>query len=70
MNISVRKGKSRGRPKIFRFLNIYAEQVWFCFTSVDASLLDVVEDGLRDAYIPPLNGDYSGEISKVVGAFQ
>ena len=62
--------KESGRPKIFRFLNRYSEQVWFCFTTADSSLLDVVEDGLRDAYIPPLNDNYSGELSKVVGAFQ
>ena len=62
--------KESGRPKIFRFLNRYSEQLWFCFTSLDSSLLDVVEDGLKDAYIPPLNDAYSGELSKVVGAFQ
>lgn len=61
--------KESGRPKLFRFLNIYPDQVWFCFTSVDAALLDNVENGLKNAYIPPLNDAYSGELSKVVGAF-
>ena len=59
-----------GRPKIFRFLNMYSDQVWFCFTLVHQSHLDAVENGLRDAYVPPLNDNYSGELSKVVGAFR
>ena len=61
--------RESGRPKMFRFLNMYSDQVWFCFTLVDKASLDAVEDGLRDAYIPPLNDDFSGELSNVVGAF-
>ena len=61
--------RESGRPKMFRFLNLYSDHVWFCFTLVDLSLLDATEDGLRDAYIPPLNDSYSGELSRVVGAF-
>ena len=61
--------KESGRPRLFRFLNIYSDQVWFCFTPVDAAFLDNVENGLKNAYIPPLNDEYSGELSKVVGAF-
>lgn len=61
--------RESGRPKIFRFLHNYSEWVWFCFTAVDLNLLDTVEVGLRDAYIPPLNNNYSGELSRVVGAF-
>lgn len=45
--------RESGRPKMFRFLNMYSDQVWFCFTLVDKASLDAVEDGLRDAYIPP-----------------
>ena len=61
--------KESGRPKMFRFLNTYSDHVWFYFTSIDTALLDNVENGLRDAYIPPLNDAYSGELSKVVRAF-
>ena len=61
--------RESGRPKIFRFLHLYTDHVWFCFTLVQSTSLDSVETGLRDAYIPPLNEDFSGELSKVVGAF-
>ena len=61
--------KETGRPKIFRFLHLYQDHVWFCYTLVQSTSLDSVESGLRDAYIPPLNNQFSGELSKVVGAF-
>ncbi len=61
--------RESGRPKIFRFLKMYSKQVWFCFTLVDPSLLDATEEGLKNAYIPPLNDRYSGVLGKVVGAF-
>ena len=61
--------RKTGRPKMFRFLNKYSDQVWFCFTTVDAASLENVENGLKDAFIPPLNDAYSGQLSKVVGAF-
>ncbi len=61
--------KETERPMMFRFLKKYSDQVWFCFTLVDCSLLDTVENGLKNAYIPPLNSAFSGELSRVVGAF-
>ena len=60
--------RQTGRPKVFRFLNLYSDHTWFCFTSLSAQVLDAVEDGIRDALMPPLNDDFSGYLSKVVGA--
>ena len=58
--------KPSGRPLMYRFLDIYSEHVWFCFTLVDCSSLESIEIGLRDAYIPPLNDQFSGELSPIV----
>lgn len=58
--------KPSGRPKIFLFLDMYPNNVWFCSTSVQSSSLDSVEIGLRDAYLPPLNDEFAGELSPIV----
>ncbi len=38
--------KVTGRPRIFRFLNLYEGHIKFCFTPVAQKDLDVVEDAL------------------------
>ena len=58
--------KPSGRPKIVLFLDMYPNNVWFCSTLVQSSSLDLVETGLRDAYIPPLNYQFTGELSPIV----
>lgn len=65
-------GKERrpsGRPRIFKFLQKYDNYICFCFTEVDEALLEAIEDGLMDAYLPPLNVRYKGTMSKIMGAF-
>jgi excinuclease UvrABC nuclease subunit len=58
-----------GRPKISYFLNKYDQFVYFCYTLVSIEALDVVEEGLMNAYLPPLNEEYEGTISSSVRAF-
>lgn len=58
--------KPSGRPKIFLFLDMYPNNVWFCSTLVQSSSLNLVESGLRDAYLPPLNDQFAGELSPIV----
>lgn len=58
--------KPSGRPKIFMFLKMYPNNVWFCFTQVQPSSLNIVESGLRDALFPPLNEQFSGKLSQVM----
>jgi len=65
-------GKERredGRPRIYYFLKKYDGYVCFCYTLVDETLLVSVEDGLMNAYLPPLNERYKGEICRVRRAF-
>lgn len=65
-------GKERrktGRPRIYYFLNKYGGYVCFYYTLVVNTLLDNVEDGLMNAYMPPLNEKYKGEIHMVRRAF-
>ena len=63
------KNRETGRPKIFRMLNLYEKYVFFCYTFVDKSKLDTVEQNLINAFLPPKNDQYTAEISKVIGAF-
>jgi hypothetical protein len=58
-----------GRPKIYRLLNKYVDHVFFCFTLVSDESLDVIEEALLTAFIPPANDRFPAEVSKVVGAF-
>ena len=62
--------KPDGRPKIFTFLDMFQNNVWFCFTIVQPSSLDSVESGLRDAYVPPLNENFAGELSPIVSVLR
>jgi len=61
--------RETGRPKIFRFLNMYQDYVYFCCTTVREDDLTKVEDKLLVAYIPPANDQYPAEIRKITGAF-
>ena len=61
--------RETGRPKIFRFLNMYPDNVWFCFTNVTANQLNNVEDSLLEAMIPPANDQLPATIRPVAGAF-
>ena len=58
-----------GRPKIFYFLDRYDGYVCFCYTTVARAVLENVEGGLMNAYTPPLNEQYRGEISRIMRAF-
>jgi hypothetical protein len=58
-----------GRPKITYFLNKYDQFISFCYTLVSMEALDNVEQGLMNAYLPPLNEEYEGAISTSVRAF-
>lgn len=58
-----------GRPKIRRFLYKYKGFVVFCFAAVPQDTLDMCEDSLMAAYIPPLNTKFPAEIRAARGAF-
>jgi hypothetical protein len=62
----------RKRPNIFRLLNIYDDHIWFCFTKVAPDELDKYENGLMNAYIPPVNdvNRFPAEMRKLKGAFK
>ena len=66
--LTTEKG-SQGRPKIHRLLHKYAEHIWFCYTPVAKIKLDIVEDALIVAYLPPLNDKFPASVSRIVGAF-
>lgn len=61
--------RETGRPKIFRLLNMYPDNVWFCFSLVPEADLDTVEDALLIAYMPPTNDQLPAEVSQIRRAF-
>jgi hypothetical protein len=58
-----------GRPKISYFLNKYDQFIFFFYTLVSTEAVDNVEEGLKNAYLPPLNEEYEGTIGTSVRAF-
>jgi excinuclease UvrABC nuclease subunit len=58
-----------GRPRIFYFLKRYKGYIFFCYTVVTDDILPDMEKKLVDAYVPPLNQQYRGEIGRAMGAF-
>lgn len=61
--------RETGRPKIYRLLNMYPDNIWFCFTIAPENGLSNIEEGLINAYIPPANDQLPAEIRRVMGAF-
>jgi hypothetical protein len=62
--------RETGRPKIVRLLNKYPDHLWFCYTLIEDEALDVVEDALIAAYVPPANDQMPAEVRGAVGAFR
>jgi hypothetical protein len=57
------------RPKISYFLNKYDQFIFFCYTLVPIAALETTEEGLMNAYLPPLNEEYEGTVGISVRAF-
>jgi hypothetical protein len=64
-----RERRASGRPKIFRLLNVYSNHIWFAFTGAAKTRLDLIEDRLIEAHLPPCNDQLPARIRKVGNAF-
>lgn len=62
--------EQRIRPKVVRLLHKWRGYIHFCYSNVPVGQLTVVEDALLDAYIPPVNSRFPGQLASVVRAFQ
>lgn len=61
--------RATGRPKLVRLLTVYSDYLWFCYTEVAATNLNVVEDALITAFNPPANSKISGILGRARRAF-
>lgn len=61
--------RATGRPKIFVFLNLYDNYIYFYYIPISVENLDTLEDALISAYLPPLNSEVKGTIGKSVRAW-
>ena len=57
------------RPKIVRLLEKYRGYIQFLYSGVDERELDNMEDRLINAFVPPCNARFTGEINTAKGAF-
>lgn len=57
------------RPKVLRLLEKYRGYIQFFYSGVDEKELDDMEEQLINAFVPPCNAKFTGEISTVKGAF-
>jgi hypothetical protein len=64
-----KKGE-RGRPLVKKMLQMWEEHLWFYYATVDEiDKIHEIEKKLLDAYIPPINKDFPGEVKKPMGAW-
>jgi hypothetical protein len=65
------KKNNRGRRKIYRLLNKYPDNLFFCCTRVQGGQpLESLEKALICAYIPPCNTILPARVSRVIGALR
>ena len=57
------------RPKMVRLLEVYRGYIHFFYSRVNKTMLDKMEDQLIDAFVPPCNSRFTGDIQKARGAF-
>lgn len=62
------KNNPKGRPKILRLLNKWDGYIDFCYITELEEIIDV-ESRLNDAFQPPYNSDFSGEVNRIQNAF-
>jgi hypothetical protein len=61
---------SKGRPKLLRILNKWADHLEFCYLEVkDPTKIEPLERRLYDAYLPPFNSQFSTHLNRIVNAF-
>lgn len=58
------------RPKVVRLLEMYPGYIQFCYCKVDKTKLDHIEEQLYNAFVPPCNTKFSGELRRAIGAFR
>ena len=62
--------KKKGRAHIKLMLDIWKDHLWYCFATIDdASIIDDIENALRDAYVPPMNREFKGVIGEAIKAW-
>ncbi len=59
-----------GRGKMRRFLMMYNDYIYFCYTLLDRDQLIIVEENLKSAYIPWVNEKFEGMIGVARGAWR
>lgn len=67
---SEKRNATNGRPKLLKMLNVYQDYLHFCCSAIEEiERIEVIEESLLNAYIPPCNDDYPAEIRRVMKAF-
>ena len=57
------------RPRVVRLLGMYGGHISFFYSTIDEDLLDDTEDELLNAFVPPCNSQFTGEVQQARGAF-
>ena len=57
------------RPKVVRILERYRGHIAFFYSTIDENILDNTEEELINAFVPPCNSIFTGEVQLARGAF-
>ena len=57
------------RPKVVRVLELYSGHLTFFYSTIDETVLDVTEEELINAFVPPCNSKFTADVQRARGAF-
>jgi hypothetical protein len=65
--VQEQKQTEKSRPFVWEMLNRWSKHLVFCYATVaDTSLIRKIEDGLIEAFLPPVNSELPAAIRKPV----
>jgi len=66
----IEEKKPKGRQHIKQMAKLWKNNLWYCYAPIsNLSLIETVEDGLIEAFVPPLNRKYKGTLGKAIKAW-
>jgi hypothetical protein len=66
----IEETKPTGRQHIKKMAKLWKHNLWYCYAPINnLSLIEQVEDGLIEAFVPPLNRKFKGVLGKAIKAW-
>lgn len=61
----------KGREPVKLMVRLWQQHLWFCYAPVsNVDEIDTIEESLIDAFVPPINQKYPGQLGRAMRAWQ